>query len=110
MKGNYVKGRKAEYRCREFLQGLGVGLVFRSAGSRGPADLVAFFPIKREIWLIQVKTGKKVPSLSKLAREYGILRELEGEYQVKAYLFVKQQGRFQLKPLSEVRGVGGVSC
>ena len=86
----YRKGRSTEYRCREELRKMGVNLVFRSAGSRGPADLIAINPVRREIWLIQCKGGRP-PPMARLEREYGVLRELEGEYRVLAYAYVKDK-------------------
>jgi hypothetical protein len=87
---SYAKGRKVEYKCRSILEGLGVGLIARSAGSRGPADLIAFFPVKKEIWLIQVKAWNKPPSHSKLVKDYGTLKDLEGSYTVKSMVYVKR--------------------
>ena len=93
----YAKGRRIEYRCKDILKKMGVSLVFRSAGSKGPADLIAIFPLRKEIWLIQVK-GYSV-SKKRLSREYGILKELEGEYVVKAKAFVKRGNRYVFEDL-----------
>ena len=43
----YAKGYKVEHSCREKLREVGA-IVVRSAASKGPADLVAIFPEKRE--------------------------------------------------------------
>jgi len=100
MTSPYIKGRRIEYRCKEFLKGMGVGLIARSSRSLGPADLIAFFPMKREIWLVQVKGWKKPPSRSRIKREYQVLKELEGTYQVKAYAFVKRGNKYVFEPIS----------
>jgi len=96
---SYKKGYLVEVRLRKLLEQMGVGLVARSAGSRGLADLIAIFPIKKEVWLIQVKAWKRPPSKARLSREYGALRDLEGVYHVKAYAYVKRDGRYVLEPL-----------
>jgi len=96
---SYLKGRAVENRLKRLLEGRGAELVARSAGSRGLADLIAIFPIKKEVWLIQVKAWKRPPSKARLTREYGALRDLEGTYQVKAYAYVKRNGRYVLEPL-----------
>ena len=92
----YIKGRRIEYRCKKYLEQKGVNLVFRSAGSKGPADLIAINPVKREILLIQVKKGKVPPSVK---RQYGVLKELEGTYTVKAYIYHKKGKFYELEPL-----------
>lgn len=101
---SYRKGRQAEYRCRDVLRKMGVALVTRSAGSKGLADLVAFFPLRREIWLIQVKSWKHAPSLKKLMREYGDLVELTGDYKVKAYVYVKRHNKYVFEELKGEQG------
>ena len=96
-RSNYLRGREVEYRCKKLLQGMGISIVFRSAGSHGPADLIAINPIRREIMLIQVKKGKATPSIKK---RYSVLKELEGTYQVKGYIYHKKDGkRYVLEPL-----------
>ncbi|MEM4275125.1 MAG: restriction endonuclease [Candidatus Nitrosocaldaceae archaeon] len=51
----YLKGRTFEYKIKRYLEGKGY-YVLRSAGSKGPLDLIA---IKgKEILLIQCKTYK----------------------------------------------------
>lgn len=51
----YARGTRAEYRIRKWLEGRG-HFVTRSAGSRGPADLIAMNG--RECLAIQVKRGR----------------------------------------------------
>jgi Holliday junction resolvase len=52
----YRRGRSAEYRAIARLRRLNF-LCIRSAGSHGPADLIAASP-DRERFVIQVKSGK----------------------------------------------------
>lgn len=78
---NYARGRRLEYKIRDELEGMGAELVVRSAGSKGPIDLIAFFPLEREIYLVQVKgKGLSGRELAKLRREMG---PLGGDYRVK---------------------------
>ena len=58
------KGRRAEHRARAILEAAGFAVV-RAAGSKGPADLIAFDATS--IRLISVKSGTKY--LSALERE-----------------------------------------
>lgn len=55
----YASGRAAEQRVAAQLRGNGAS-VSVSAGSRGPADLIAQFPGKT--WLVQVKSGQSPPT------------------------------------------------
>ena len=67
-------------------------IVIRSAGSKTPIDLVAISPVKREILLIQVKTGK-----SRLSpEERDVLRALNGTYEVRAMATVREGRRLRL--------------
>jgi len=50
---NYARGRRFEWRVRDVLRGEG-WLVLRTAGSRGPVDLIALRP--GEVRFIQCKT------------------------------------------------------
>ena len=53
----YVAGRRLEYRARDELIAQGYTVV-RSAGSKGPIDLVAIGPAEgRHVRLIQIKSG-----------------------------------------------------
>jgi Holliday junction resolvase len=82
---NYVNGRAFEYRIKKEYEAMGY-LVFRTAGSHSPADLIAF--PKMSDWftgkgisavpvLIQCKATKKVylpgdlEQLKKIAVDYG---------------------------------------
>ncbi len=53
------KGRRAEHRCRALLEAAGFS-VCRAAGSKGPADLVAWDATS--IRFISVKSGSKYAS------------------------------------------------
>jgi Holliday junction resolvase len=63
------KGRRAEHRCQRLLESAGFATV-RAAGSKGPADIVAFDGVS--IRLISVKSGTRYPS----AAERDTLRAL----------------------------------
>jgi len=80
----YPRGRSAEYYVRNRLFKIGAKIVTRSAGSHGHADLIAFFPIPRLIWLIQVKTSKRGVTEDKVEKDLVALRQLEGEWTVRA--------------------------
>lgn len=82
-----------EYRCKELLENMG-GVVFRSAGSHGVADLIAVFPEKREIWLVQVKKGEMPKQRETLLRRFESLTVLCGVYTCKPMLYAKQKGRY----------------
>jgi hypothetical protein len=86
---HYAVGRSAEYAVKKRLLKLGAVEVARSAGSHGHADLIAFFPASRQIWLIQVKTSKKGVSFSKVKDDFVALTKLEGTWVVKAGYFIK---------------------
>jgi hypothetical protein len=85
----YRIGRSAEYYVKEKLKKLGAVEISRSAGSHGHADLIAFFPASRQIWLIQVKTSKKGVALSKVKNDFVALTQLEGTWTVKAGYFIR---------------------
>lgn len=82
-KATYGKGRRAEYYVRDKLEKMGATLVIRSAGSHSPADLIAIFPEKKEIWLVQVKAHSKRSSIFQDNLEYAEYKTLEGIYQLK---------------------------
>jgi len=86
---HYRAGRSGEYYVRDKLRDLGAVEVARSAGSHGHADLIAFFPATREIWLLQVKTSKKGVSVGKVKNDYVALTKLEGAWTVKAGWFIR---------------------
>ena len=72
---NYSIGRAFEYRVKKYLEKEGF-VVFRSAGSHSPADLVALK--LGEVWLVQCKANDYVPQkeldgLKLVARELGVM-------------------------------------
>lgn len=78
---NYQKGRAFEYKIKKQYEEKGY-LVFRTAGSHSPADLIAFPPLRMiNEWqpiLIQCKNTKKIylpenmEELKKTAEEHGL--------------------------------------
>jgi Holliday junction resolvase len=57
--GNYTKGRRLEHRARQLLEDAGFEVI-RSAGSKGPVDLIGFDAIS--IRLISVKSAGRYVS------------------------------------------------
>jgi len=96
----YRHGYIVETRCRNILRKDGA-VVIRSSRSLGPADLVAIWPDKNEIWLIQVKKMEAPDDTEKLRKKFKELCSLAGTYKVKPYLFAKRKGRYTFIPLSE---------
>lgn len=85
----YGRGRRAEYWTINRLKKLGATLVIRSAGSHKAADIVAFFPDKKEVWLCQVKTSKKGVNIEQVTKDYPEFAKLEGNYRVRTGFFYK---------------------
>lgn len=90
----YAKGRSAEQYIRAKLRKAGAKLVVRSGRSLTGADLIAVFPERREIFLIQVKAAKRGVSLKTMEKEYSDLLDLEGTYDLRARIFHKKEGRW----------------
>lgn len=89
----YGKGRRAEYWVIAHLKKKGASLVIRSAGSHKDADIVAFFPKKKEVWLVQVKTSKTGINILQITKEYPDFGKLDGTYEVKTgYLYKDVSG------------------
>ena len=65
------KGRRAEHRARQFLEDAGYE-VCRAAGSKGPADLVAWDAVS--IRFISVKCGTKYASAIERAALRGMVK------------------------------------
>jgi len=95
----YRYGYLVEHRCRELLQKQGA-IVFRSAGSRGVADLIAFFPETKEIWLVQVKKEEAPKNLTKLQKRFADLKALAGNYTCKSMVFMKKNRRYRFIDLN----------
>jgi len=60
MPSNYARGRSAEYKTMIILKKQGY-VCARSAGSHGPADIMAASPARKR-FMIQVKKGKAQPT------------------------------------------------
>uniref|UniRef100_A0A7J3JQU3 Holliday junction resolvase n=1 Tax=Ignisphaera aggregans TaxID=334771 RepID=A0A7J3JQU3_9CREN len=95
----YKYGYLVELRAKEKLEQLGAKIVIRSSRSLTPADLVALFPDRREIWLIQVKK-MEVKDTSKLKEKFSELATLSGTYTVVPCLFAKNRGRYEFIKLT----------
>ncbi len=72
---NYARGRAFEYRVRDKLLGAGAVAVIRSAGSKGPADIVCFWLHGRP-WFIQAKLNGNLPK-TEMAVLMDILRKID---------------------------------
>jgi Holliday junction resolvase-like predicted endonuclease len=93
---SYRIGYLVELRARDDLKKLGASLVVRSARSLTPIDLIAFFPDKKEIWLVQVKGKKEAPeNEEKLREKFKDLAKLSGEYICRSFVFMKKEGRYK---------------
>ena len=83
----YAIGRRSEYYVRQMLRKMGATIVIRSAGSHSQADLIAIFPDKGEIWLVQVKQSKRGTTIMEHNLEFEELKTLEGNYKVRTGFF-----------------------
>jgi len=90
---SYRRGRRAENYIRGILKTKGAELVIRSSRSLTFSDLVAFFPKKREIWLIQVKAkkGEKIPE------GYEEAKRFEGDYKVRFMFAIRGKSGWMFK-------------
>jgi Holliday junction resolvase len=89
----YKYGYLVEQYCKSILKKQGY-IVFRSAGSKGIADLTAVNPQKHEILLIQVKKQEAPKNKSLLAKKYSKLSQLKGQYTCKTLLFMKENRKY----------------
>ena len=100
---SYRKGRNYEHYVERILRKMGFTCVIRSAGSKGPVDLIAINPDKLQIWFIQVKGGKHTLGFHDLRvkhlneyRETGLSPYIfDGVYMCKAGFFVKRGNRWE---------------
>lgn len=79
MPTNYSRGEAFERRVKKDLESKGY-FVVRSAGSKGPVDLVCFvgsMHLTSVVWLIQCKRDKRLPK-----KEREAMRELARKYTV----------------------------
>ncbi|MEM1820965.1 MAG: hypothetical protein QXU64_05185 [Thermofilaceae archaeon] len=88
---SYKKGAKLEYKVRDLLARRGY-FVVRSAGSRGPFDLVALK--KGEVLLVQCRADGRVSE-----EERRELVELARSVGAKAFLAYKEEGIVKLVEL-----------
>ena len=79
MATNYQRGRNAEYRVARWYREHGYPLVVRSAGSKGPADLVCVS--EDDIDFVQVRIGKSPGKAA--AMKYA---EVQGGFPERAFL------------------------
>jgi len=68
----------------------GADLVIRSAGSKGPADLIAIFLESREVWFIQVKGPNDMASKDELTE----LAKLAGHFKARSFVIFKRKKRY----------------
>jgi Holliday junction resolvase-like predicted endonuclease len=91
----YKYGHKIELKAKDELIKKGATIVVRSARSLTPIDLIAFFPDRKEIWLIQCKAKKQAPKRkTTLQRRLKDLKTLEGTYTCKAIAYMKQDNKY----------------
>jgi len=95
-KNTYRSGYVVELWARDKLEELGAELVVRSGRSKTPIDLIALFPDKKQIWLVQCKAKKEAPKdPTKLKTQFKDLTKLDGEYKVIPYAYMKKNGKYQ---------------
>lgn len=75
VKDKYQKGAKEENKLKKYLEKKGY-YVMRSAGSKGPADLIAIDPETRKIRVIQVKKQKDL-NASEINKAYKKMEFIE---------------------------------
>jgi hypothetical protein len=93
---SYKSGYLVELKAREELKKQGATYVVRSSRSLTPVDLIAIFPDRKQIWLVQCKAKQKAPKdLGKLSKHFENLRNLRGLYTVIPYVYMKQNGKYQ---------------
>lgn len=95
----YEKGRRAEHYVKRLLNLMGAKLVVRSAGSRGPIDLVAFFPEQGEVWLVQVKKERKHVTKAERQVLEELQRALDAPYVLRVFIATKISGKYEFIPV-----------
>ena len=97
---SYRRGYIIELKAKSQLKKLGAKIVVRSSRSRTPIDLIAIFPDRKEIWLIQCKAKREAPkNLDKLRKKFHDLVELSGTYTVHPVIYMKKERRYQFMEL-----------
>jgi hypothetical protein len=91
----YRTGYFVELKAKDELLKQGAAIVVRSARSLSPADLIAIFPDRKEIWLVQCKAKQQAPKNKKtLQRRFKELKALEGTYTCKPVAYMKQGRKY----------------
>ena len=97
-KSSYRSGYLVELKARDELRKMGAKIVVRSSRSLTPVDLIAIFPDKRQIWLVQCKSKREFPEDEKrLLDEFSELVELGGNYEVIPVLYMKKGRKYDFK-------------
>ena len=93
-KSRYRAGYLIELKAKDELLKKSASIVVRSSRSLSPADLIAIFPDRKEIWLVQCKKEEAPKDLSRLAERFKNLKALKGAYTCKAYAYMKKDGKY----------------
>jgi len=91
----YKRGYVIELKAKEDMIKNGAKIVVRSSRSLSPADLIAIFPDKREIWLVQCKKEEAPKNIETLKKRFKELSELSGNYTCKTFIYMKKEGKYQ---------------
>lgn len=87
----YKIGYIVELKARDELLKQGAEIVVRSSRSLTHADLVAIFPKRKEIWLVQCKAKQQAPkSKATLIKRFKELKAYEGTYTCKPVVYMKK--------------------
>jgi len=98
---SYKSGYLVELKARDELLRKGAKIVVRSSRSLTPIDLIALFPEKKEIWVVQVKGKQSAPkNIDVLKEKFKELKDLEGNYICRAFLYMKVGRKYNFIPLS----------
>jgi len=92
---NYQRGYKVELSAKKRLEKDPMVIVIRSSRSLTLADLIAIFPDKAEIWLIQCKKEQIPNNPIKYFNRFREFKSLDGTYTLKTFLYAKKNGRYQ---------------
>lgn len=107
---NYVKGRAFEYQIKKLYDKKGF-MVFRTAGSHSPADLIAFPKIvdwfrNKEFGYVPILIQCKNSQKKNYEKEITVLKLLAEEYGLRALLATKRNGKILIVPIVVVRDHG----
>jgi hypothetical protein len=93
---SYKSGYLVELKARDELKKLGATHVVRSSRSLTPVDLIAIFPDRKQIWLVQCKAKQEAPKdIGKLSKRFENLVDLSGQYTVCPLVYMKKNGKYQ---------------